>query len=144
VIDRAAQEWRELGFFAGLDTTKRVWRLTGSRAGLLRFRDILLDYASDPGNAAKSEHEHYGPYGSLEIMTWPDPGFDHHAIRGSLTDLTRLAKLVETKLETAKPNSSIHIREEFANESPYSLLLDVRGDEFDPASADPDIRSGAT
>jgi hypothetical protein len=144
VIDRATHEWRELGFFPELDTTKRFWRLTGSRVGLLRFRDILLDYVSDPRKAGKSEHEHYGPYGSLEIMTWPDPGFDDHAIRGSLADLTRLAKLVETKLKTAKPNSSIHIREEFANESPYSLLLDVRGDEFDPASADPDIPSGAT
>jgi hypothetical protein len=116
-------------------------RITGWASALSGH---LTCYASDPRNAAKSEHEHYGPYGSLEIMTWPDPGFDHHAIRGSLTDLTRLAKLVETKLETAKPNSSIHLREEFANESPYSLLLDVRGDEFDPASADPDIPSGAT
>jgi hypothetical protein len=144
VIDKAAKEWRELGFFAELDTRKRIWKLTGSRAGLLRFRDILLAYVSDPRNAAKSEHEHYGPYGSLEIMTWSDAGFDDHAIHGSLADLTRLAKLVDTKLETAKPNSSIRIREEFAKESPYSLLLDVRGDEFDPASADPDIPSGAT
>jgi hypothetical protein len=143
VIDKAAQRWRELGFFAELDDKNQIWKLSGSRAGLLRFRDILLEYAADPRNSVESEHEHYGPYGSLEIMTWSDAGFDGHAIHGSLADLSRLAKLVETKLATAKPSSWIQIREEFAMDSPYALLLDVRDDDFDPASADPDI-SAAT
>jgi len=31
-------------------------------------------------------------------MTWPEAGFDHHAIRGSLTDLARLAELIEENL----------------------------------------------
>ncbi|MEA2705452.1 MAG: hypothetical protein QOH22_240, partial [Gemmatimonadaceae bacterium] len=80
--------------------------------------------------------QHYGPYGTLEIMTWPDAGFDSHTIRGSLVALTHLAEIVEAKLAFAEPGSPIRIREEFAPESPYSLMLDVRADGFDPSSAD--------
>jgi hypothetical protein len=129
-------QWRKLGFFCELDDQKKVWTLTGSRAGLLYFPDLLLGYVADPRNTADGAREHYGPYGSLEIMTWPDAGFDSRAIRGSLTDLARLAELIEAKLASAQPGSPIRIREEFAPDSPYTLLLDVRADGFDPASAD--------
>jgi len=131
------REWRELGFFYYLDDQARVWKLTGSRAGLLRFRDALLSYVADPRNASKGEHEHYGPYMYLEVMTWPEAGFDEHSIRGPLADLARLAKLIEAKLATARPGSTILIHEEFAAHSPYFLILDVREDGFDPATADP-------
>ncbi len=134
--------WRELGFFCELDAQKRVWTLTGSRAGLLHFSDLLRGYVLDPANASNGQRKHYDPYGSLEVMTWTEPGFDGHAIRGSLTDLDRLASLVETKLVVAEPGSRVRLREEFAPASPYSLLLDVRVDGFDPASADPE-RLGA-
>jgi|GEM_PF-774336 len=134
--DQIKQQWRKLGFFCELDDQKKRWTLTGSRAGLLYFPDLLLGYVSDPKNASDSQHEHYGPYGSLEVMTWPDAGFDGHAIRGSLTELARLAELIEARLATAEPGSPIVIREEFAAASPYSLVLDVRADGFDPASTD--------
>jgi hypothetical protein len=110
---------------------------------LLYFPDLLLGYVTDPKNASDREHQHYGPYGTLEVMTWPDAGFDSHAIRGSLTALAHLAELVEVKLATAEPGTPILIREEFAPESPYSLVLDVRADGFDPASTDRE-RLGAT
>jgi hypothetical protein len=126
-----------------MDREKRLWTLTGSRAGLLYFPDLLLGYVADPKNASDRENHHYGPYGTLEIMTWPDAGFDSHAIRGSLVALTHLAELIEVKLATAEPGSPILIREEFAADSPYSLMLDVRADGFDPASADRE-RLGAT
>jgi hypothetical protein len=84
----------------------------------------------------KSEHEHYGPYMYLEVMRWPEAAFDEHAIRGSLADLARLARIIESKVVVALPGSSVTIREEFAPDSPYSLVLDVREDGFDPASAD--------
>jgi hypothetical protein len=58
--ERTRRKWRELGFFCNRDDEKKVWRLVGSRSGLLRFRDLLLDYANDPSNDYKSEHEHYG------------------------------------------------------------------------------------
>jgi hypothetical protein len=130
------QEWRKLGFYCEMDREKKLWTLAGSRAGLLYFPDLLLGYVADPQNASDSAHQHYGPYGTLEVMTYPEAGFDSHAIRGSLTALTHLAELVEVKLATAEPGSPILIRQEFAEGSPYSLMLDVRADGFDPSSAD--------
>jgi hypothetical protein len=130
------QEWRKLGFYCEMDREKKLWTLTGSRAGLLYFPDLLLGYVADPTNGSDGGHQHYGPYGTLEVMTYPDAGFDSHAIRGSLAALTHLAELIEVKLATAEPGSPILIREEFAADSPYSLVLDVRADGFDPSSAD--------
>ncbi len=134
--EQIKQQWRKLGFFCELDTEKRVWTLTGSRAGLLYFPDLLLGYVNDPKNAESGHKERYDPYGSLEIMTYPEAGFDAHAIRGSLTDLERLASLIEEKLATAQPGEPIRIREEYAAASPYTLQLNVRADGFDPAAAD--------
>ena len=70
-------------------------------------------------------------------MTWPEAAFDQHAIRGPLPELARLADLIEIKLVEAQSGSLIEIRDEFASESPYSLVLDLRKDGFDPAEADP-------
>jgi hypothetical protein len=142
--EQIKQQWRKLGFYCELDDEKKRWTLTGSRAGLLYFPDLLLGYVADPKNASDRENEHYGPYGTLQVMTWPDAGFDGNAIRGSLTALARLAELVEVKLATAEPGSPILIREEFAPSSPYGLVLDVRPDGFDPASADRESLGAAT
>ena len=131
------REWRELGFFYDLDTQAKTWKLTGSRAGLFRFRDALLAYTANPRNVLKGEHEHYGPYMYLKVMTWPEAAFDERAIRGPLADLARLAELIGAKAAVARPGSTILIHEEFAAHSPYSLILDVREDGFDPTTADP-------
>ena len=128
--------WRELGFFCELDDQNKVWTLTGSRAGLLHFPDLLRGYIIDPKNEADGSQQHYGPYGSLDVMTWPEAGMDSNAIRGSLTDLDRLANIVETHLAVAEPGTPIRIREEYAPESRYALVLDVRADGFDPSSTD--------
>ena len=134
--DQIKQGWRKLGFFCEVDAEKRVWTLTGSRAGLLYFPDLLLGYVNDPQNAADGSKQHYDPYGSLEIMTYPEAGFDSHAIRGSMAALTHLAELVEQRLAIAEPGEQIKIREDFAEGSPFALVLDVRADGFDPAAAD--------
>lgn len=78
----------------------------------------------------------------LEVMTWPKAGFDDRAIPGPLPDLARLAKLIEAKLAAAPPGSSFLIQDEFAADSAYSLVLEVREDEFDPATADPLLSAG--
>ena len=137
-VNRAIrQRWRELGFFYDLDHHTKAWRLVGSRAGLLRFREALSNYAEDPENDYPSEHEHFGPYMYLEVMTWPNAGFDAHSIHGSLPDLRRLASIIGAKIENARPGEVIQIREEFAANSPYSMVLEVTDDDFDPAGADP-------
>ena len=137
------REWRELGFFYDRDDENKLWKLVGSRLGLLRFRDALLSYAANPGNSLDSEHEHYGPYRYLKVMTWAKPGFDEQSIHGPLSDLSRLAGLIEVKLSTARPGSTITIREEFEPGSPYALALELRDDGFDPASADTALTSGS-
>jgi len=135
--------WRELGFFCELDDQNRVWTLTGSRAGLLHFPDLLRGFIIDPANASAGAQQHYGPYGSLDIMTYDDAGLTGNSIRGSLTDLDRLASIVETHLAVAEPGTQIRIREEYAADSRYALVLDVRADGFDPSSTDSE-RLGST
>ena len=130
------RDWRELGFYYERDDELKAWKLAGSREGLLRFRDALRAYAAQPGNAIISEHEHYGPYMYLEVATWTEARFGEHAIQGTLADLRRLADLIDLKLQTALPGSFVTIREEFAVDSPYSLILEVQEDGFDPARAD--------
>jgi len=132
------QQWRDLGFFCEVDDERKVWILTGSRAGLLFFPDLLLGYVADPSNARDGNKKHYGPYGSLEIMTLPEAGFGGNAIRGSLTALAHLAEVVEVRLASAQAGERLLIRDEFSATSPYSLILDVRADGFDPSSVDPE------
>jgi hypothetical protein len=136
-------EWRALGFFYDSDKQTKEWRLVGSRAGLLGFRDRLLGYASNPKNKTVSEHEHYWPYGYLEVMTWPQAGMDSHAIRGTLTDLRRLATLIERAASSAQPGAVVRIREEYAVDADYALVLEFRDDDFDPSSADPGLARSA-
>jgi hypothetical protein len=136
------REWRKLGFFYDLDDASREWRVTGSRSGLLCLRDLLLAYVADPRNRVESEHEHYGPYHYLEVMTWSEAGIDDHAIRGTLPDLERLAQIIEARVNQAAPGATIRIQEDFAANSPYSLVLEVREDDFDPATADSALRDG--
>ena len=130
------EEWRELGFHYDRNDVVKTWSLTGSRTGLMKFRDALLAYSSKPANARKSEHDHFGPYMNLKVMTWPEAGFDQDCIRGSLDDLNRLAHIVEAKVASTAVGASVRIQEEFAPNSPYGLVLEVREDGFDPASAD--------
>jgi len=137
--EQTRSEWRELGFFYDRLDTPKEWLVVGSRSGLLMFANLLRAYVADPRNVAKSEHEHYGPYMYLEVMTWPDAGFDAHAIHGPLEELTRLAMLVEAEVATLHPGARSRIRETFSPASEYALVLEMREDGFDPASADANV-----
>jgi hypothetical protein len=128
-------QWRQLGFYCHHDTRNNEYRLVGPAAGLRRFAELLRAYVADPRNAVNSEHEHYGPYG-LEIMTWTHPGIDDHAIFGPLATLAELADVVEQRLARAQPGERVSLRHDFAPDAPFDLVLDVRPDGFDPASAE--------
>ena len=43
------KEWQDLEFFYELDDDRKEWRLIGSRSGLLKFRDLLMDYVANHG-----------------------------------------------------------------------------------------------
>jgi hypothetical protein len=139
VAAQTRQEWRELGFFYFSDDEHREWHLIGSAAGLLKFADLLEDYSSREQNDKPSEHDHFGPHMYLEVMTWPYAGIDGHSIHGPLPELTRLAAIVRRSLRDAGSPQKIRIREEYSPAAEYSLVLDVRDDSFDPASADPQL-----
>ncbi len=111
----------------------------GSRSGLLKFRDLLLRYVANPRNAVNSEHDHYGPYMYLKIMTGTQPGIGGDAIYGTPQDLRRLAGIIEAKVRDTPAGVVLRIQEEFASDCEYSLMLEVRDEAFDPASVDPEL-----
>lgn len=136
IKERTRAEWRELGFFYDRDDELKEWRIVGDRTGLLRFASVLREYATDPRNTGKSEHEHYGPYMYLKLMTWPEPGLDGDSVHGPLDHLARLASIVESKVAGLSTGNPARIREEFATTSEYSLVLELRDIGFDPAAED--------
>lgn len=135
------EEWRKLGFFYEFDTKDSRWRLVGSRSGLLKFRDILNAYADDTKNQQVSEHEHYGPYCYLKIMTWEDAEITEQAICGTLSDIRRLAEIVDSKLGSYGEGSKFTIGDEYAGGSKTVLDFEVQGEGFDPVSADSLLQS---
>ncbi len=139
---RTRREWRELGFFYDRDEAARRWEVKGSRAGVRRFAALLRAYAADPRNAPVTEHDHYGPYMYLKVMTWTEPMLDGHAIAGRPSDLVRLADLVEEKLAEAAQRSSFEIGADYEPASAWILRIQVMDDGFDPASADPLCQDG--
>jgi len=140
--EQLRNEWRAQGFFYDRDDPSKEWRLTGSRAGLLRFRDALVEYASKPGSTQLSEHEHFWPYGYLKIMTWSSAGMDCETIHGSVDDLRYLAHLIGASLDKASPGATVRIRDEYVAGCEYSLVLSVQEDAFDPSTVDPGLKAG--
>ena len=130
------EQWLDLGFFYKRDVVAKEMRIVGSRAGLAAFARLLREYAEDSRNAMQSEHEHYGPYGDLKVMTWPDASMDRRSICGTLQDLKRLAELIDERVAALQPGALARIREEYSATSECGLVLDVREDGFDPASLD--------
>jgi hypothetical protein len=138
IKERTRAEWRELGFFYDLNHSLKEWLLIGSRGGLLRFSELLRAYASNPRREGMSEHDHYGPYMYLKVMTWPHAGIDANTIHGTRDDLRRLASLVEEKVAALAPGDRARIRDEFPL-SEYALVMELRDDSFDPASPDGNV-----
>jgi hypothetical protein len=138
--DATRAEWRELGFYYTQDDQPRsAWRIVGSPAGLANFGAMLVDYVSRPSNAELSEHEHWGPYSYLKVMTSKAAGIDAESIQGTLDDLRRLAGLVASAVRDAKPGEVIALGRAYVGVPSYELVLEVRSADFDPASADPEL-----
>ena len=134
------REWQALGFFYDRDDAARTWRIVGSIAGLRAFVELLQAYCREPRNAGLGEHDHYGPYMYLKIMTWHDAGISGNAIHGSLDDLRRLAGLIEQRLREATPGDTLAVGKTYVPECEYDLVLEIRDAGFDPAGADPCLR----
>jgi len=137
--NEATRLGRELGFFYAQDGAGSVWRLVGSKSGLRQFAKLLREYAANPARASVSEHDHYGPYMYLKVMTWHSAGIDEDNIHGSIADLERLALLIDNQLASAKEGDMFLIREEYSRESMWSLRFEIRDGRFDPPSEDPEL-----
>jgi hypothetical protein len=139
VDDAIRAEWRELGFFCEVDDDAAEWRVSGSIAGIQRFAGLLTRYACTPVKELISEHEHFGPY-YLKIVTSNAPGIDGAAIHGTPADLRRLAEIILAEVERATIGDRVRIRD-YASDSAFALVLDLRPNDFDPSSADRSLDS---
>ena len=129
--------WRELGFYCGKNDAAKEWRIVGSVAGLRKFAAEIRAYASNPANDRLSEYAQFGPAMNLEIGTSHQPEITEQWIGGPVVDLLRLATFIERSAQPNVVGKSVALRSNFSPMAPYELILDVRDDAFDPASADP-------
>ena len=135
--EQTKEDWRELGFFYDYDEANSRWRLVGSRQGLLNFCAILNEYAADEANASLSEHEHYGPYWYLTLITWDEAVITPHDIRGTFKDFLRLSKLTQAKLENTIAGENFVIDSEYSLKNEAKIFFEVKEEGFDAAMADP-------
>lgn len=129
--------WRELGFFCGKNDAAKEWRIVGSVKGLRKFAAEIRAYASNPANDRLSEYTQFGPAMNLEIGTSHQPEITEQWIGGPVADLLRLATFIERSTQPNVVGKCVALRSNFSPMAPYELILDVRDEAFDPASADP-------
>lgn len=129
--------WRELGFYCGKNDAAKEWRIVGSVKGLRKFAAEIRSYASNPANDRLSEYTQLGPAMNLEIGTSHQTEITEQWIGGPLADLLRLATFIERSAQDNVVGKCVNLRSNFSPMAPYELILDVRAESFDPASADP-------
>jgi len=125
VKDITKEEWRQLGFYYDRDDTEKYWTLSGSPTGLKNFTAALRAYTNKPAVANISEHEHFGPYMYLKVMTWHEPGISRDSIHGASDDLRSLAHLVELASTESNIGQTISIGKNFHENCEYDLRIQV-------------------
>ena len=131
-------EWRKLGFYYDSDNRLEInqWRFFGSKQGLQNFVTLLDNYINNPNNNFKSEHDHYGPYSYLKIMTWDKPKITEHYIAGTIEDLKHLKNIIAEKLNRSQPGQTFNIDKEYGIENTMTAKFFIMSDDFDPVSMD--------
>jgi hypothetical protein len=129
-------EWRELGFYYDINEDDNVneWRFFGSKIGLQKFVTLLTKYVNDPRNNSLSEHDHYGPYGYLKIMTWDKPEITNDYFAGTIEDLTRMRDIISEKISKTNSGQTFNIDTEYGLENTASARFFIMPDDFDPYS----------
>jgi hypothetical protein len=135
--ENARRAWRELGFYCGKDKAAKEWRIVGSVTGLKKFASEIRKYASNPLHNRLSEYMHLGPAMNLEICTSHQAEITDQWIGAPVMEFMRLAALIDRSVQSNMIGKRIELRANFSPMAPYQLILDVREDAFDPASADP-------
>ena len=138
-------EWRELKFYYDFDERPSVnqWRFYGSKQGLLNFVKLMDTYVNNHNNDKLFEHEHYGPYMYLKIITLEDESvINDNAIGGTINDLKNLKDLIAFKIGTSFPGQTFTIDKEFGINNTATAKFFVMADNFDSISMDELIISG--
>jgi hypothetical protein len=127
--------WRQLGFW--YDYSPEIgWVIRGSIEGLQRFVSLLHAYTANPKNRQVSEHEHFGPFMYLKVVTFPNAEVNNDGIYGTLEDIARFAELLEARLRSAPVGAHFELSREFAVRSSTAFTVHVEADSFDPAAYD--------
>jgi hypothetical protein len=138
-------EWRQLGFYYDFDDRLEInqWRFYGSKTGLQNFVKLLDDYTDSPSRDKVFEHDHYGPYMYLKIITLDDQAIiNDSAIGGTISDLKKLRNIIADKLNNSQPGQTFNIDKEYGYENTVTAKFFVMADNFDPVSMDELIVSG--
>lgn len=128
-------EWNDLGFWYDR-TPEGGWVIRGSRTGLEQFAVLLDRYAADPGNVDLSEHDHFGPYMYLKVVTWSSPEINRHGIYGTLSDIVRLAALVRERVASCAIGDSLSLAQSFSIASSMELTLICEPESFSAGAYD--------
>lgn len=142
VTPATGDEWRRLGFYHELDLEQRVWRLVGSRAGLIGLARLVARYADTAAPRPDAPPLPLGPYDDLRVRIWERPGIDDESVYGSPGDLRRLARLIEGRVSEAEPGAKVAIGPEYAGDVECPLVLEIMGADFDPARVVPAVPTG--
>ncbi|MDE1191851.1 MAG: hypothetical protein PW786_06915 [Arachidicoccus sp.] len=137
-------EWRQLGFYYDRDDRIDInqCRFYGSKKGLQNFVSLLDKYINNPANDTLSEHEHYGPYSYLKVMTWNKPTITADYIAGTIQDLKKLKNLISEKLQKTEAGQTFNIEKDYGQDNTITVKFFVMADNFDPVSMDELIVSG--
>ena len=128
-------EWNDLGFWYDV-TPARGWIIRGSHAGLEKFAALLDRYAVEPRNTKLSEHDHWGPYMYLKVVTWSSSEINQDGIYGTLPDIVRLAVLVRERIASCSPGNSFALAQAFSAASSTELTLVCEPESFSPGAYD--------
>jgi hypothetical protein len=138
IDQRIKAEWRALGFYYELveNKNRNEWHFYGSRQGLQHFLELLDEYTNNPANDVDSEHQHYGPYNYLKIMTWHKPTITPNYIAGTITDLKTFRSILADKMDQTQSGQSFSIDEEYGADNTATLIFFVMEKDFDPVQLD--------
>ena len=138
IDQRIKDGWRELGFYYYLEESanKNEWRFYGSKYGLQNFIKLLEDYTNKLANDFPSEHQHYGPYSYLKIMTWDKAVITENYIAGTIKDLNKFKTILADKLQNLRAGQSFKIDKEYGIDNTATANFFVMKHDFDPVSMD--------
>ena len=138
IDQRIKDEWRELGFYYELEETNnyKEWRFYGDKKGLFNFVKLLEDYTNNSANDFLSEHDHFGPYSYLKIMTWDKPVITENYIAGTIADLKYFKNILADKLVKVQAGQNFIIDKEYGIDNSAVVKFFMMEDGFDPVSMD--------